>query len=897
MTGRVFLPGMFLGNNARPHFAPLESCSALPDALTDSALQDGGSQESPSSLMTSRPSAASDVTAFGCLVQEVLRFEQPAVAAAAGCEASGAIDADSGRKWAAAASGMPTIDDEDSVAFSEPSCGAQSCLLARRAAERAAHAAKLESADLADALLQGAAAVPTTESEALLTAPEAIPITLALLVLACQARAEEERPTFDQVFAVLEDIEHELASGWYRDVHGQLRVRRHLSIVICGCFLWCERDGSVVERLLAHAKASPVEHSRNSCGACIQPASRLTGQSPVPRVETGYHVMQPATYGHPGDLEPLSPPSSADGASPRPTAHVPPPASLPLPQQRSRSLSDSMPQHALYAEKPPAPEPPATPSPSTGSIESAVALPAPRSHEAASEGSTLALEATLNSAAHAHSFAASAELSRVMATTSTARPSNPCQLASSSALRMSGDLSAERPRLSLGMLAGGESDASAETPRNINEGRTSLDGSSMSLTTLTAQRMRAVPPMLGARWPPARTESHASSISGISGISSSVDLPATWHAAVPTGLAPVPPLTAASSSSLLDVSQHGSTIISGGGQSARAESSDRGTGTVGGSSVVSETPSPRDMPSHSTIDPPHSEPPTFMLPRPPIETMAASSSFTAPSSPPRHIMQPRGAALAGRPPRPRSPAAAAVKVAAARQPRRASTAGSSPPAASPRGDSGDESTSDALSRSSSQDVPEVLGRRVAPPPGSGLVSLRPPPPPRKVRAYLHASATLPSVPESMSEVPLSPTAPRSQLPEPPQDEAGSSAEPAADASVRVAVREKQAPDALSSKASRAASKPISVPEAVEAPRKRAASAAAQGSTQSESEGTNPEGTSPLETGRAAQPASSELSRRSHSRAASGQSLRVASATSISDGVGMSHEHVLWDGAV
>ena len=53
-----------------------------------------------------------------------------------------------------------------------------------------------------------------------------IPMSLALLVLACASAATVERPTFERVAAVLARVRAEVESGWFTDAAGQPQVRR-----------------------------------------------------------------------------------------------------------------------------------------------------------------------------------------------------------------------------------------------------------------------------------------------------------------------------------------------------------------------------------------------------------------------------------------------------------------------------------------------------------------------------------------------------------------------------------------------------------------------------------------------------------------------------------------------
>lgn len=67
--------------------------------------------------------------------------------------------------------------------------------------------------------------LPTSPAAGNGKALEAMPVTLALLVLACCAADEGERPLFKQVVAIIDDVEQELASGSFTTITGDILVR------------------------------------------------------------------------------------------------------------------------------------------------------------------------------------------------------------------------------------------------------------------------------------------------------------------------------------------------------------------------------------------------------------------------------------------------------------------------------------------------------------------------------------------------------------------------------------------------------------------------------------------------------------------------------------------------
>lgn len=53
-----------------------------------------------------------------------------------------------------------------------------------------------------------------------------VPLTFALTMHACLREHHRERPTFEQIIELLDDVHREVASGEYIDVSGAKRVRR-----------------------------------------------------------------------------------------------------------------------------------------------------------------------------------------------------------------------------------------------------------------------------------------------------------------------------------------------------------------------------------------------------------------------------------------------------------------------------------------------------------------------------------------------------------------------------------------------------------------------------------------------------------------------------------------------
>jgi hypothetical protein len=68
--------------------------------------------------------------------------------------------------------------------------------------------------------------------------PASVPLSFTLTMVACLSAKPEERPSFPQVISVLEDVEAEVARGYYMNSIGVTQVR-WTPVDTCACALYC----------------------------------------------------------------------------------------------------------------------------------------------------------------------------------------------------------------------------------------------------------------------------------------------------------------------------------------------------------------------------------------------------------------------------------------------------------------------------------------------------------------------------------------------------------------------------------------------------------------------------------------------------------------------------------